>query len=47
MKKRALSLLMAFIMVIGLLPATVRAAEGTADDLIEISSEAELKDFSQ
>lgn len=45
MKKRALSLLMAFIMVIGLLPATVRAAEGTADDLIEISSEAELKDF--
>lgn len=45
MKKRALSLLMAFIMVIGLLPATVRAAEGTADDLIEISSEAGLKDF--
>lgn len=45
MKKRALSLLMAFIMVIGLLPATVRAAEGTADDLIEISSEAELIDF--
>ena len=45
MKKRALSLLMAFVMVIGLLPATVRAAEGTADDLIEISSEAELKDF--
>ena len=45
MKKRALSLLMAFILVIGLLPATARAAEGTADDLIEISSEAELKDF--
>jgi len=45
MKKRALSLLMALVMVIGLLPATVRAAEGTADDLIEISSEAGLKDF--
>ena len=29
MKKRALSLLMAFVMVIGLLPATVRAADGT------------------
>lgn len=31
MKKRALSLLMAFVMVIGLLPATVRAAENQAE----------------
>ena len=33
MKKRALSLLMAFVMVIGLLPATVRAAETETDEL--------------
>ena len=32
MKKRALSLLMAFVMVISLLPATARAAETTVDD---------------
>ena len=32
MKKRALSLLMALVMVIGLLPATVRAAGTTVDD---------------
>ena len=31
MKKRALSLLMAFVMVIGLLPATARAAENQAE----------------
>lgn len=33
MKKRALSLLMALVMVIGLLPATVRAAETETDEL--------------
>ena len=33
MKKRALSLLMAFVMVIGLLPATARAAETETDKL--------------
>ena len=33
MKKRVLSLLMAFVMVIGLLPATVRAAETETDEL--------------
>lgn len=42
MKKRALSLLMAFVMVIGLLPATARAAENvfeirTAEDLSKVS----------
>jgi len=45
MKKRVISLLLALVLALGLLPATVRAAEGTADDLIEISSEAGLKDF--
>lgn len=46
MKKRALSLLMAFVMVLSLLPATARAAgTGAVDDPIEISNEAELKDF--
>lgn len=39
MKKRILSLLMAFVMVISLLPATVRAAETVTE---EISSAAEL-----
>ena len=33
MKKRVLSLLMAFVMVVGLLPATVRAAETETDKL--------------
>ena len=45
MKKRALSLLMAFIMVVGLLPTTVFAAEETTDAPIEISSEADLQAF--
>lgn len=39
MKKRILSLLMAFVMVVSLLPATVRAAETVTE---EISSAAEL-----
>ena len=44
MKKRALSLLMAFVMVIGLLPATVRAADSgdTVTGDISVSSAAEL-----
>lgn len=45
MKKRLLSLALAFVLAFSLLPATVWAAEGTADDLIEISSKAELIDF--
>lgn len=51
MKKRALSLLMAFVMVIGLLPATVRAADGTLsgkgtfDEPYLISNADELKAF--
>lgn len=46
MKKRALSLLMAVIMVVGVLPATAFAAgTGITDDPIEISSEAELQKF--
>ena len=42
MKKRALSLLMAFVMVIGLLPATVRAADGTLNGDISVGTAAEL-----
>ena len=40
MKKRALSLLMAFVMVISLLPATVRAADQNGD--ISVGTAAEL-----
>lgn len=44
MKKRALSLLMAFVMVVSLLPATVRAADSgdTVTGDISVSSAAEL-----
>lgn len=42
MKKRALSLLMALVMVIGLLPATVRAADGTSSSDISVGTAAEL-----
>ena len=42
MKKRALSLLMAFVMVIGLLPATVRAADSTLSGDISVGTAAEL-----
>lgn len=51
MKKRALSLLMAFVMVLSLLPATARAAEtgpqgsGTADEPYLIGTAEELKWF--
>lgn len=51
MKKRALSLLMALVMVIGLLPATVRAADstlkgkGTFDEPYQIYSADDLKAF--
>ena len=46
MKKRLLSLALAFVLAFSLLPATVRAAGTDAvDDPIEISNEAELKDF--
>ena len=51
MKKRALSLLMALVMVVGLLPATVRAADstlkgkGTFDEPYQISSADDLKAF--
>ena len=38
MKKRALSLLMAFVMVIGLLPATVRAADSTLKGDISVGT---------
>lgn len=41
MKKRALSLLMAFVMVIGLLPATVRAAGTDVSALPEFSERAD------
>lgn len=41
MKKRALSLLMAFVMVIGLLPATVRAAGTDVSALPEFSEGAD------
>ena len=42
MKKRALSLLMALVMVISLLPATVRAADGTSSSDISVGTAAEL-----
>lgn len=42
MKKRALSLLMAFVMVIGLLPATVRAADSTLSGDISVGTAADL-----
>ena len=42
MKKRALSLLMAVLMVIGLLPATARAADGTLNGDISVGTAAEL-----
>ena len=44
MKKRALSLLMAVLMVVGLLPATARAAESgdTVTGDVSVSSAAEL-----
>ncbi len=51
MKKRVLSLLMAFVMVVSLLPATVRAADGTLngkgtfDEPYLISNADELKAF--
>lgn len=51
MKKRALSLLMALVMVVGLLPATVRAADstlsgkGTFAEPYQLSSADDLKAF--
>lgn len=42
MKKRALSLLMAVLMVVGLLPATTRAADGTLNGDILVGTAAEL-----
>ena len=46
MKKRVISLLLALVLAVSLLPTTAWAAEtGAVDDPIEISSEAELKDF--
>ena len=42
MKKRALSLLMALVMVVSLLPATVRAADGTSSSDISVGTAAEL-----
>lgn len=46
MKKRVISLLLALVLALGLLPTAAWAAEtGAVDDPIEISSEAELKDF--
>ena len=42
MKKRALSLLMAFVMVVSLLPATVQAADSTLSDDISVGTAAEL-----
>ena len=42
MKKRALSLLMAFVMVLSLLPATVRAAEPDVSKLTEFSKDADI-----
>ena len=45
MKKRALSLLMALVMVIGLLPATVRAADGTLSGDISVGTPAELAEL--
>ena len=46
MKKRVISLLLALVLALSLLPTAAWAAEtGAVDDPIEISSEAELKDF--
>lgn len=46
MKKRVISLLLALVLALGLLPtAAFAAGTGAVDDPIEISSEAELKDF--
>ncbi len=46
MKKRVISLLLALVLAVSLLPTTAWAAgTGAVDDPIEISSEAELKDF--
>ena len=42
MKKRALSLLMAVLMVVGLLPATTRAADGTLNGDSSVGTAAEL-----
>lgn len=46
MKKRVISLLLALVLALGLLPTAAWAAgTGAVDDPIEISSEAELTDF--
>ena len=46
MKKRVISLLLALVLAFGLLPTAAWAAgTGAVDDPIEISNEAELKDF--
>ena len=46
MKKRVISLLLALVLALGLLPTTAWAAGTDAVDVpIEISSEEELKDF--
>jgi len=46
MKKRVISLLLALVLALSLLPATVRAAgTGAVNDPIEISNEAELQKF--
>ena len=46
MKKRVISLLLALVLALGLLPtAAFAAGTGAVDDPIEISSEEELKDF--
>ena len=46
MKKRVISLLLALVLAVSLLPTAAWAAgTGAVDDPIEISSEAELKDF--
>ncbi len=43
MKKRALSLLMALVMVVSLLPATARAADSTLNGDISVGTAAELE----
>ena len=45
MKKRALSLLMALVMVVSLLPATARAADSTLKGDISVGSAAELAEL--
>ena len=42
MKKRALSLLMALVMVVSLLPATARAADSTLSGDISVGTAADL-----